>query len=59
MKENNKPSWREIISFALGDGGCNLVWTTIGSYLTLYYTAGVKQDHGSYGQQSRWDSDLC
>ena len=27
MKENNKPSWREIISFALGDGGCNLVWT--------------------------------
>lgn len=41
MKENNKPSWREIISFALGDGGCNLVWTTIGSYLTLYYTDSV------------------
>ena len=33
MKENNKPSWREIISFALGDGGCNLVWTTIGHYI--------------------------
>ena len=41
MKENNKPSWREIISFALGDGGCNIVWTTIGSYLTLYYTDSV------------------
>ena len=41
MKENNKPSWREIISFALGDGGCNLVWTTIRSYLTLYYTDSV------------------
>ena len=41
MKEKNKPSWREIISIALGDGGCNLVWTTIGSYLTLYYTDSV------------------
>lgn len=41
MKENNKPSWREILAFALGDGGCNLVWTTIGSYLTLYYTDSV------------------
>lgn len=41
MKENNKPSWREIIAFAVGDGGCNLVWTTIGSYLTLYYTDSV------------------
>ena len=41
MNQNNKPSWREIISFAVGDGGCNLVWTTIGSYLTLYYTDSV------------------
>ncbi len=41
MKQNNKPSWREIIAFAVGDGGCNLVWTTIGSYLTLYYTDSV------------------
>lgn len=39
--KNNKPSWKEIISFAIGDGGCNLVWTTIGSYLTLYYTDSV------------------
>lgn len=41
MKEKMKPSWKEIISFALGDGGCNLIWTTIGSYLTLYYTDSV------------------
>jgi len=36
-----KPTWKEIISFAVGDAGCNLVWTTIGSYLTLYYTDSV------------------
>lgn len=39
--KNSKPSWKEIIAFAIGDGGCNLVWTTIGSYLTLYYTDSV------------------
>lgn len=38
---NDKLTWKEIISFALGDGGCNFVWTTIGSYLTLYYTDSV------------------
>ena len=38
---SSKPSWKEIIAFAIGDGGCNLVWTTIGSYLTLYYTDSV------------------
>lgn len=41
MKDKNKPGWREIIAFAIGDGGCNLVWTTIGSYLILYYTDSV------------------
>lgn len=41
MNGNTKPSWKEIIAFAVGDGGCNLVWTTIGSYLTLYYTDSV------------------
>ncbi|MDD3206017.1 MAG: glycoside-pentoside-hexuronide (GPH):cation symporter [Lachnospiraceae bacterium] len=41
MKNSNKPSWKEILAFAVGDGGCNLVWTTIGSYLTLYYTDSV------------------
>lgn len=39
--KNSKPSWKEVIAFAVGDGGCNLVWTTIGSYLTLYYTDSV------------------
>lgn len=38
---SKKPSWKEILSFAVGDAGCNLVWTTIGSYLTLYYTDSV------------------
>ena len=41
MEKNKKISWREILAFAVGDGGCNLVWTTIGSYLTLYYTDSV------------------
>ncbi len=41
MKDTKKPSWGEILAFAVGDGGCNLVWTTIGSYLTLYYTDSV------------------
>lgn len=41
MKQGNKPTWKEILAFAVGDGGCNLVWTTIGSYLTLYYTDSV------------------
>ncbi|MDO4262512.1 MAG: glycoside-pentoside-hexuronide (GPH):cation symporter [Eubacteriales bacterium] len=39
--KNKKPSWKEILAFAVGDGGCNLVWTTVGSYLTLYYTDSV------------------
>lgn len=41
MNNKNKPTWKEIIAFAIGDGGCNFVWTTIGSYLTLYYTDSV------------------
>ena len=41
MKDKNNPSWKEVLAFAVGDGGCNLVWTTIGSYLTLYYTDSV------------------
>ena len=39
--EKNNISWKEILAFAVGDGGCNLVWTTVGSYLTLYYTDSV------------------
>ena len=41
MEKNNHITWREIFAFAVGDAGCNLVWTTIGSYLTLYYTDSV------------------
>lgn len=41
MKTGNKPTKKEILAFAVGDGGCNLVWTTVGSYLTLYYTDSV------------------
>lgn len=29
------------LAYGLGDGGCNFVWTTIGSFLTLYYTDSV------------------
>lgn len=39
--KSNRLSRKEILAFAVGDGGCNLVWTTIGSYLTLYYTDSV------------------
>ena len=39
--EKNNISWKEILAFAVGHGGCNLVWTTVGSYLTLYYTDSV------------------
>lgn len=31
----------EKVAFAVGDGGCNFIWTTIGSFLTLYYTDSV------------------
>ncbi|OPJ65148.1 MFS transporter [Clostridium oryzae] len=37
----NKISFNEKLAFAVGDGGCNFVWTTIGSFLTLYYTDSV------------------
>lgn len=36
-----KVSFREKLSYGLGDAGCNFVWTTIGSFLTLYYTDSV------------------
>ncbi len=29
------------IAYALGDVGCNFVWTTISSFLTIYYTDSV------------------
>ena len=39
MKE--KISFREMLCYAFGDAGCNFVWTTVGSFLTLYYTNSV------------------
>ena len=39
MKE--KFSLREMLCYAFGDAGCNFVWTTVGSFLTLYYTNSV------------------
>lgn len=39
MKE--KVSFGEKLAYGVGDGGCNFVWTTIGSFLTLYYTDSV------------------
>ncbi|MDC7127077.1 MAG: glycoside-pentoside-hexuronide (GPH):cation symporter [Spirochaetales bacterium] len=36
-----KVSFREKLAYGVGDAGCNFVWTTIGSFLTLYYTDSV------------------
>lgn len=38
---NQKVSLREKFSYALGDAGCNFIWTVVGSFLTLYYTDSV------------------
>lgn len=38
MSENNKITNFEKIAYGIGDAGCNIVWTTIGSFLMLYYT---------------------
>lgn len=38
---NNKLSWKEKLAFGMGDVGCNFVWTTVSSFLTLYYTDSV------------------
>ena len=34
-------SLKERISYALGDVGCNFVWSVVASFLTLYYTDSV------------------
>lgn len=39
MKE--KVTFREMLYYAFGDAGCNFVWSTVGSFLTLYYTNSV------------------
>lgn len=38
---DNKVSFREKLAYGLGDAGCNFVWTTISSFLVLYYTDSV------------------
>ena len=37
----NKLNFREKIAFAVGDVGCNFVWSTVSMFLTLYYTDNV------------------
>lgn len=39
--KNNKVPFIEKIAYGLGDAGCNFIWTTVGSFLTLYYTDSV------------------
>lgn len=34
-------SLKERVSYAIGDVGCNFVWSTVASFLTLYYTDSV------------------
>ena len=36
-----KVPFPEKIAYGLGDAGCNFVWTTVGMFLTLYYTDSV------------------
>ena len=38
---NEKITMREKLAYGLGDSACNLVWTTIMSFLTIYYTDNV------------------
>lgn len=38
---DKRVSLKEKLAYGIGDGGCNFVWTTIGSFLTLYYTDSV------------------
>ena len=38
---SSRPSIGEKIAYAIGDGGNNFVWTTIGSFIMLYYTDNV------------------
>jgi GPH family glycoside/pentoside/hexuronide:cation symporter len=39
--DNQKVPFKEKIAYGLGDAGCNFVWTTVGSFLTYYYTNSV------------------
>lgn len=37
----NKIKLGEKIAYALGDVGCNFIWTVVGSFLIMYYTDSV------------------
>lgn len=36
-----KVPFGEKIAYGLGDAGCNFIWTTVGMFLTVYYTDKV------------------
>ena len=36
-----KVPFGEKIAYGLGDAGCNFIWTTVGMFLTVYYTDSV------------------
>ncbi|MBQ9614450.1 MAG: MFS transporter [Lachnospiraceae bacterium] len=36
-----KVPFLEKIAYGLGDAGCNFIWTTVGMFLTVYYTDNV------------------
>lgn len=45
----SKVKFGEKIAFALGDVGCNFIWTVISSFLILYYTDSVGIAAGTVG----------
>ena len=51
---NHKVSLGEKIAFALGDVGCNFIWTVVGSFLTLYYTDSVGISAAVVYKNSGW-----
>lgn len=36
-----KVPFKEKIAYGMGDAGCNFIWTTVGMFLTVYYTDNV------------------
>ena len=46
---NYKVKLGEKLAFAMGDVGCNFIWTVVGSFLTMYYTDSVGITAGVVG----------
>ncbi len=44
-----KVPFKEKIAYGLGDAGCNFIWTTVGMFLTVYYTDSVGIDPAVVG----------